>query len=135
MTVLRLAGIAAGSAVSAGLAVVTATVLTVRTLQSPATDPGNPGALFYLLTLGTAGGILVAGAIAWTLLGPVDSTYRRGSLAIVSAFATIPLMLVSWPVEGLLGRGGLVGLLVVCAGLALWLWRQARHAVITWPTG
>ena len=119
---------AAGSGgVSAGLVVVIATVLTVDALRPP--DQSDRTLLLYLLSGGTLAGILVAAAIAWTLLEPVQSTYRRGGLAMVAGFATAVVMLICIPVYQLLGRAGLAGLLVLSAGVSILSWRRARRVM------
>ena len=110
--------------VSLGLVVITATVLGVDALRSGQPPALNPA--FYLLFGGTLGGILAAAGMAWWLLGPIESTYRRGGLAMVSGFATVLLMLICIPVHQLLGRSGLFGLLAVRGGAAL-LARRARR--------
>ena len=69
-------------------------------------------------------GVLVAGLITWTLLAPVRSTYRRGGLSFVSAFATAAGMLVTMPVNQLAGRTGLVGIVALCGVVALLLSRR-----------
>jgi hypothetical protein len=112
-----------GCAVSAGLVIITATVLGVDALRSNQTSDRTP--LFYLLMGGTLTGILVSGGAAWWLLGPIQSTYRRGGLAMVCAFATVLLMLVSIPVYQLLGRSGLLGQLALCAVVSLLLGSRA----------
>jgi hypothetical protein len=113
------------SAVSIGLAVITATVLGVDALRSGPPAGLNP--TLYLLLGGTLGGILAAAGMAWWLLGPIESTYRRGGLAMVCGFATVLLMLICIPVHQLLGRGGLLGLLATCTVAAALLARHARH--------
>lgn len=120
-------GVAA--AVALGLAFVTATVLAVRILTR-APDPGagpDLGLPFYILVGGTLGGVLLAALVAWRLLGPVASTYRRGGFAVASGFATVLLMLVCMPVDQLLGAAGLAGLLGLSAALGLVLAWQARR--------
>jgi hypothetical protein len=113
------------SAVSLGLVVITATVLSVDALRSSQPAALNP--LLYLLFGGTLAGILVAAGATWWLLGPIQSTYRRGGLAMVSGFATVLLMLVCIPVHQLLGRSGLLVLLAVTSVLGLVLARSARR--------
>jgi hypothetical protein len=115
------------SAVSLGLVIITATVLLVDTIRSHAGSTLTPA--LYLLFAGTLAGILVAGATAWWLLGPITSTYRRGGLAMVSGFATVLLMLICIPIHQLLGRTGLLGLLSICLLAAILLGRQARRLV------
>jgi hypothetical protein len=114
----------AACAVSLGVAVITATVLQVDALRTSATSGQLP---FYLLFLGTTIGILLAAVTAWALLGPVDSTYRRGGLAMVCAFATVILMLVCIPVHQLTGRSGLLVLLGVSGAMAVLQLRRARR--------
>ena len=113
-------------AASAGLLVITATVLGVDALRAE-NGAGNLNLLFYLLVGGTLSGVLVAAFAAWRLLAPVDSVYRRGGLSIVCAFATVLLMLICIPVNQLLGRTGLLILLGVCGIAAMMLGRRARR--------
>jgi hypothetical protein len=113
-------------AVSAGLLVVTATVLLVETLRGGA-QPESLTLRLYLLFGGTLGGVLIAAGAAWRLLGPIESAYRRGGLAMVSGFSTVLLMLICIPVNQLLGRTGLIVLLVLSAIAAALLGRRARR--------
>lgn len=116
---------AEGGAVAAGLVVIIATVLAVDALRPP--DPADRSSLLYLLSGGTLAGVLAAAAIAWWLLQPVQSTYRRGGLAMVAGFATAVLMLVCIPVHQLLGRAGLVVLLVLCLAVSIMSWRKVQR--------
>ena len=120
---LHLLATALGSAVAAGLMVITATVLVVETLR-PAGDP-TWNLRFYILLGGTLAGILLAGVTAWSLLGAISSTYRRGGLAMVCGFATVLLMLVCIPINQLLGRSGLAALLGLCGVSSVLLARRA----------
>ncbi|HEX7338271.1 MAG TPA: hypothetical protein VF252_13780 [Gemmatimonadales bacterium] len=97
------------ASVAAGLMVITATVLVVDTLR-PGAEPGSDPR-FYILMGGTLGGVVLAAVTAWTLLGAISSTYRRGGLAMVCGFATVVLMLICIPVNQLLGHTGLLTLL------------------------
>jgi hypothetical protein len=123
---LGFVAIVLASAMSAGLLVITGTVFLVDALRQ-GNQPENLDLLFYLLVGGTLAGTLGAAGVAWSLLAPVGSLYRRGGLSIVSAFATVLLMLVCIPVHQLLGRGGLLLLLAVSALLAIILPRRARR--------
>ena len=116
----------AACALSAGLTVVTATVLLVDALRG-GEYPENLTLRLYLLFGGTLSGVLMAAWAAWRLLQPIASTYRRGGLAMVSGFATVLLMLVCIPVNQLLGRSGLVGLLALSATAAVLLAKRARR--------
>ena len=113
------------SAVSIGLVVITATVLGVDALRSGQSAGLNPA--LYLLFGGTLGGILAAAGMAWWLLGPIESTYRRGGLAMVSGFATVLLMLICIPVHQFLGRTGLFALMAMGTVAAALLARRARR--------
>ena len=62
--------------------------------RPPAPATRRSAARCYLLVAGTLGGLVLAGIVAWRLLAPIDSTYRRGGLSLVSAFATVPAMLI-----------------------------------------
>ncbi len=114
------------SAVSVGVLVITGTVFVVDALRR-GNQPANLDLSFYLLAGGTLAGVLAAAYAAWRLLAPVDSVYRRGGLSIVSAFATVLLMLVCIPINQLFGRSGLLLLLATSAALAIILSRQARR--------
>jgi hypothetical protein len=106
---LRFIGTAALCAVALGLVIISATVLGVDALRS--SHIPNPNPLFYLIVGGTLAGILAAAGAAWWLLGPIESTYRRGALAMVCGFATVLFMLLCIPMHQLLGRPGLLALL------------------------
>jgi len=111
---------------SAGLMVVTATVLLVDALRDNPYPEGLTLRL-YLLFGGTFAGILIASWAAWRLLGPIESTYRRGGLAMVSGFSTVLLMLICIPIHQLLGRTGLISLLAASGIVAALLGRRARR--------
>ena len=129
MDPIRLALLAMGSAVASGLAVVSATVIGVDLLRTT-TSSTTPalGAPLYLLFFGTLAGVLVSGTVAWRLLDPIVSTYRRGGLSVVSGLATVLAMLLCIPVHQLAGRSGLTALGVVALLASLVLARGARRA-------
>jgi len=113
-------------AVSAGLTVITGTVLLVDALRS-SEAPGNQDLRLYLLFGGTLTGILLAAFAAWRMLGPITSTYRRGALAMVCAFATVVVMLICMPINQYFGRTGLLVLLAVSGVIAALLARQSAR--------
>lgn len=125
-TALGFLAAALAGAVSAGLVVVTATVLLVDALRAGA-YPESLTLRLYLIFGGTLAGILTAAWAAWHLLGPISSAYRRGGLAMVSGFATVLLMLVCIPINQLLGRPGLLVLLGLSVLAAALLTRRARR--------
>jgi hypothetical protein len=130
---VRLALLAMGSGMSFGLAAVSLTVIGVD-LARPRTPPPTlaAGPAFYLLVFGTLGSLMLAGAVAWHLLAPIPSTYRRGGLSLVTGFATVLPMLLCMAANQLAGRAGLtvlaVAALAVGIGLAAWARRAAAGA-------
>jgi hypothetical protein len=127
---IRLVLAAMGSGMAFGLAVASATVIGVDLLRDPATAGSNLGAPLYLLFFGTLAALAAAGVVAWRLLAPVVSTYRRGGLSLVSAFATVLAMLVCIPAHQLAGRAGLAGLGACGLAVSWALARRARRAAI-----
>lgn len=113
-------------AVSAGLTAITATVLVADALRSRH-GAANLEFRFYLIAAGTLSGLILAGFVAWRLLEPVTSAYRRGGLAMVAAFATVVLMLVCAGIFELFGRPGLLTLLGSSAVASALLALQARR--------
>ena len=122
----RFLAVALAGAVSIGLTVITATVLVADALRSRY-GAANLELRFYWIVGGTLAGILLAGFAGWRLLDPVTSTYRRGGLAMVSAFATVVLMLLCTRIFDLFGRNGLLGFLGLCAVISAFLAYQAQR--------
>jgi hypothetical protein len=94
-----------------------------RTVQLGGAAPaGTPpaGPVFNLVVGGTLAGLGLAVAVAWSLMRPLRSAYRRGGLAIVAGFATFLVMLPTVLLDHLLGRAGLLSFAAACAiGCAL----------------
>jgi hypothetical protein len=107
---------------------VSATTLAVDAVRPAAGSPPDVAGPFYLLLGGTLAGLALAGVVAWRLLAPLGSAYRRGGLAMVSAFATVIAMLLCIPVNQLLGHPGLGGLIALSLVASLLLARRARVA-------
>jgi hypothetical protein len=128
---IRLTLLAMGSAIAFGLALVSATVIGVDLLRAGApSQPASGGAPLYLLFFGTLAGLCTAGAVAWRLLSPILSTYRRGGLSLASAFATVVVMLLCIPVHQIAGRAGLIGLGITALLVAFFLGRRARRTAL-----
>ena len=128
MDPVSLVAAALGAGLSAGLALVGATVAATAALRPPAgATEAALGAPLYILLFGTLGGLLLAGVVAWRLLRPLQSTYRRGGLAMVSAFATVVLMQIYRPLDAAFGVPALLGGAVLSAGVAWLLARMARR--------
>lgn len=128
MDPLALAAAAMGAGVAAGLAVVGATVAALAAVRPPpGTSEPALGLPLFMLLAGTLGGLLLAGILTWRLLAPLPSTYRRGGLALVTAFATVPLMQGYRPLDAALGPGALLAAAALAAGAAWLLARRARR--------
>jgi hypothetical protein len=69
-----------------------------------------------------------AAATAWIALAPLESWFRRGGLALVSAFGTVLAMLVLVPVDQAFGPAGLGAAVVVLLAGAAWLAYRFRRA-------
>lgn len=107
-----------GLAILLGVAIIGTSLWIVVTLQAgkpPSDVPDTSGTAFTVLVGGTFLGAVTAAGVAWHLLQPIGSAYRRGSFAMVSAFATLVVMLLAIPAHRLLGPPGLVGLVAACA--------------------
>ena len=132
MDQVSLAATALGAGLSAGLALVGATVAALDAVRPPpgTADPAL-GAPLYLLAAGTLGGLVLAGVVAWRLLAPLDSTYRRGGLALVSAFATVPIMQLYQPLDAAFGTPALLAAAGLAAAAAWLLSRRARRIAAT----
>ena len=132
MDPVALAATALGAGLSAGLALVGATVAALDAVRPPlgTVEPARSAGL-YLLAAGTLGGLVLAGVVAWRLLAPLDSTYRRGGLALVSAFATVPVMQLYQPLDAAFGTPALLAAAALAAGAAWLLSRLARRIAAT----
>jgi hypothetical protein len=123
----RLALTGAASGAFAGTAAVIGAMVAVLRLQAhTSTDEGT---LVLLIAGGTIGGLAVSAAWTWWILASIGNWFRRGMLATVSAFATVLLMLLAFPVRGLFDTTGLMVFVAACLLIALWLGRRARRLV------
>ncbi len=128
MDPVALAATAVTAGLSSGLAIVGVTVAALAALRPPPgiSDPAT-GAPLLLLAIGTLGGLVLAGVVAWHLLAPLDSTYRRGGLALVSAFATVVLMQFYRLLDAALGTPALLAAAALAGLVALLLFRRAKR--------
>lgn len=82
-----------------------------------------------IVIYGTVAAVFLAGGVAWTLMKPVDSNYRRGGLSMVSAFGGFLLsVILTMLVRGLLGDTALPGLALLATLIAVFFTRRARAA-------
>lgn len=108
---LALRALAAGSL--AGVGAVSTVMWLVRTLQLSGAAPLAPrpsDMIANLVLLGWLGGALFGAGLAWGLMAPIASAYRRGGFAMVAGFGTLLLAFITAPVDSLFGRWGLLGL-------------------------
>ncbi len=132
MDPVSLAATALGAGLAAGLALVGATVAAIDAVRPPpGTTESAFGATLFLLAAGTLGGLVLAGVVAWRLLAPLGSTYRRGGLALVSAFATVLVMQLYRPLDAAFGTPALCAAAALAAGAAWLLSRRARRMAAT----
>jgi len=100
------------AAVLLGTAVVLFVLWGVRALvagAAPSDRPVNSGPALVLLLGGTLVALFASAGTAWACLTPIDSYYRRGGLALVSAFATFVMSVLAAPLHHYFGEGALVG--------------------------
>ena len=89
---------------------------TVRVLQQGAPAPAKPSldsAPALVLLIGSLAGIVGAGLASWTLLAPIRNPWRQAMLAIVAGLGSFVISLVTIPLEGAFGRGGLLALVAL----------------------
>jgi hypothetical protein len=119
MDPIPLVAAALGAGLSAGLALVGVTVAALAALRPPLGTTGAvSSAALSLLLFGTIGGLMLA---------PLRSTYRRGGLALVCAFATVVVMQLYRPLDAAFGVPGLLGAAALALALAVLLVRRARR--------
>lgn len=112
-----------------GVALLAATAIAGDLMRPPPGSSPDLGAPLYLVFGGTLAGIAIAGLLAWWLLSPLHSVYRRGGLALVSAFASFMIAtVVCFLINEALGRPGLAGVVAISLALSLFLARRARIA-------
>jgi hypothetical protein len=117
------------AAIGLGTAVVALVLYGVQALMAGAPASAYPvtrGPVPLLLLAGTLGALAVSAGVAWHRLRPVDSYYRRGGLALVSAFGTFVMAVLATPLHHFLGPGALLGLAAVAGSLGLVLLRGGR---------
>ncbi|MEO8200458.1 MAG: hypothetical protein ABI679_08070 [Gemmatimonadota bacterium] len=95
----------------------------VQDLPPNATPDVNQPAANFLLA-GAFCTLIIPALVTWSLLSPIDSTYRRGGLSMVSGFGAIMVSLLGVPFNEFAGQQGLVGLLVGSLILALLIARK-----------
>jgi hypothetical protein len=117
--------------VFAGVGATALALYVVRGLQAQTPAPATPattGLVPNLILTGWLGGACLAALLAWLVMAPIASSYRRGGFAMVAAFATLALALVTMPADALFGRSGLfaIGVGGLASGAAL-AWQTRRR--------
>lgn len=73
--------------------------------------------------------LLAAGALAWALMGPIASSYRRFGLSMVSLLGGFLIAAVAtFLARQVIGEAALGGLVIVASGVTALLIRRARAA-------
>jgi len=126
---LALRAVTAG--VCAGIGATALALYVVRGLQAQAPPPTTPvttGLIPNLILTGWLGGACIAAGLAWSVMAPIASSYRRGGFAMVAAFAALALALITMPADAMFGRTGLltIGIGGLAGGAALG-WRTGRR--------
>ena len=117
------------AAIALGTAVAAVTLFGVQALLAGAPASGTPvtsGPAPALLLAGTMTALLVSAAIAWHLLAPIGSYYRRGGLTMVSAFGTFMMAVLATPLHHFLGPLALLALAGVAGTAGVLLARERR---------
>ena len=125
---------ALGFSLAVGLTLNAVVSLVVRTMQAarpPATTIDLSAPDTVTLLGGTFLACLAAAIATWRIMARVHSPYRQGMLAMVSFFGSFVVSMIAWPVDRLLGRPGLIGLVVLGLGLTFaagqWVGREVRR--------
>ena len=92
-----------------------------------ATPEPTAGPAFYLLVLGTPAAMALAAATCWFVLRPVESWFRRGGLAMVSAFLSFVVSLITFPANVFFGRTGLLVVTLLFPAAALFFGYRVRR--------
>jgi hypothetical protein len=122
---------AAMATASAWLAMVIWATMALRGEDLPATREAiDPGAAYVnVLLWGLVLVLPLTGAVAWFLMSPVESNWRRGGLSMVGVLGGVSLaMLTTFLAWQAAGSTGLVSLAIVATVLAALLARLARRA-------
>jgi uncharacterized membrane protein YoaK (UPF0700 family) len=118
-----------GAAIGLGTALAALTLYGVQALMAgaPASDtPVVSGPAPLLLLTGTLAALGASAAVAWLRLRPVESYYRRGGLALVSAFGTFVMAVLATPLHHFFGPAALLAL-AAAAGVAGFLLLRDRR--------
>ena len=105
-------------------ALVTLVVRTIQSRTAPASSIDLGGAPAMVLLFGTLLACLAAAIAAWRIMAPIRNGYRQGMLAMVAAFGSFVVSIVTIPIDRAFGRPGLAVLIAVAIGLALVIGRR-----------
>jgi hypothetical protein len=117
------------AAIGLGTAIAALTLYGVQALLADAPASPTPvvsGPAPLLLLVGTLAALAASAALTWRRLRPVESYYRRGGLALVSAFGTFVMAVLATPLHHFLGPAALLGLAGVAGATGLLLLRDGR---------
>jgi hypothetical protein len=116
MVLIAARGLAAGTLTGTGLLPLFL-LLGLRFRTGATSGPGvAEGAAFPLIVGGLFASMFLGGLVAWRLLAPVGSHFRRGVLAMIAAFATFIGAIVTVPIHFHFGTAGLLAITGLCLG-------------------
>ncbi|MGE0553887.1 MAG: hypothetical protein AB7R55_10705 [Gemmatimonadales bacterium] len=117
------------AAVALGTGIISLSTILVRTIQAsqpPAQSIELSSGPSIALLGGTFVALTAAAVLTWRLLAPTRSPYRQGMLAMVAAFGTLLVSLLTMPIDRAFGRPGLAGLALVSLVASWRLIRRVR---------
>ncbi len=127
---IGLAASGVGAGILLGVGLIATMLWLVRTSQIgvvPSEAPDLNSATANILLYGTPTALFVAGVTTYSILRPIGSSYRQGGLAMVAAFASLVVSLVTMPLDRLAGRWGLALFALACGVLTYRLVRRAAR--------
>ena len=127
-----LGALACGSGLGGGTIV--AALVIVRALERHTAAPNYQETAADPVLAGTLAGLAVAATFGWRRSRALDNVFQRGVIGTLSAMGALIVGFLAWPVDRLLGVGGLAawGVLAFAAGVAgsVWSARGAREDAI-----
>ena len=127
-----LGALACGSGLGGGTIV--AALVIVRALEHHTAAPNYQETAADPVLAGTLAGLAVAATFGWRRSRALDNIFQRGVIAVLSGMGALIAGFLAWPVDRLLGMGGLAGwdVLAFAVGVAgsVWSARGSREDAI-----
>jgi hypothetical protein len=124
--IFALASIGAGATI--GAVIVTAGLVTLRSVQAARGGSANDDLGFVLISAALLAGVAVAAGYAWRLTAVIGDTGRRSITAGIAALLACVLAGLAAPADLLAGRAGLALYAAVLLAAGIWATRRARLA-------